>query len=396
MPAGRSRLLLPLMLLLCIGMPACAAGLIDINTVDEAGLETLPGIGATKAAAIIAYRTAHGPFGAPQDLERVSGIGTATYAKIAGLITVAQAPTGSTPVTASSSESAPKASGSVRTYIPPPSELSVRTGGDQAAFLDVPTIFTAQACTSGGSTDPSATLYWSFGDGSTGEGTRVQKTFHSPGAYEVTAYAKDGSASAETTFTVTVTCAAVRIAAETGAGVAIANDATSTLDLSGWRLSAGTGTFRIPDRTRILPGTTVLFPTSVTGLPVAFDTRLSYPDGLLAAAYEPNPAASVRTDPASGTALVQPQASAARSYREQTADSAAISTVSEKGTAHAAQAVSAPVAATTVAAAGALLSARSSSTPAAAVESRTGLSSSPWAYGFLGLLGVAAGALVLF
>lgn len=63
-------------------------GRLDVNraTVDE--LVTLPGIGPAKAAAIIQDRERNGPFARPEDLQRVSGIGAATYARIADLITV--------------------------------------------------------------------------------------------------------------------------------------------------------------------------------------------------------------------------------------------------------------------------------------------------------------------
>ncbi len=53
--------------------------LIDINTADQAQLETLPGIGATRAQAIIEYRSTHGPFQTIEDLQNVSGIGPATF-----------------------------------------------------------------------------------------------------------------------------------------------------------------------------------------------------------------------------------------------------------------------------------------------------------------------------
>lgn len=55
---------------------------VNINTADASGLQNLPGIGATKAAAILAYRTDHGAFAACADLDSVSGIGAATLAGI--------------------------------------------------------------------------------------------------------------------------------------------------------------------------------------------------------------------------------------------------------------------------------------------------------------------------
>lgn len=67
---------------------AAHAALVDINTASAAQLDTLPGIGPSKAAAIIAYRQEHGPFYASADIQKVKGIGPATYATLASLITV--------------------------------------------------------------------------------------------------------------------------------------------------------------------------------------------------------------------------------------------------------------------------------------------------------------------
>lgn len=62
--------------------------LVNINTADAAALTTLPGIGESKAAAIIAYRQENGRFTAIEDLRNVSGIGDSTYERLAPLITV--------------------------------------------------------------------------------------------------------------------------------------------------------------------------------------------------------------------------------------------------------------------------------------------------------------------
>jgi competence protein ComEA len=62
-------------------------GLIDLNTATAEALATLPGIGPVKAQAIIAYREQR-PFQSVDQITEVSGIGSATYEKIRGLITV--------------------------------------------------------------------------------------------------------------------------------------------------------------------------------------------------------------------------------------------------------------------------------------------------------------------
>jgi competence protein ComEA len=62
--------------------------LVNINTADEATLETLNGVGPVLAASIIAYRTEHGPFTAVDQLDEVSGIGPATLEDLRSQVTV--------------------------------------------------------------------------------------------------------------------------------------------------------------------------------------------------------------------------------------------------------------------------------------------------------------------
>ena len=68
--------------------PASAGGLVNVNTASESELETLPGVGPVLGAAIIAYRTEHGPFPTIDALDDVSGIGPATLENLRPLVTV--------------------------------------------------------------------------------------------------------------------------------------------------------------------------------------------------------------------------------------------------------------------------------------------------------------------
>jgi competence protein ComEA len=63
---------------------------VDVNTADESSLETLPGIGPEKAAAIVKYRMTNGPFQTVDDLAQVPGIGAGTLAKLKPYIMVPQ------------------------------------------------------------------------------------------------------------------------------------------------------------------------------------------------------------------------------------------------------------------------------------------------------------------
>ncbi|MCL1791723.1 MAG: helix-hairpin-helix domain-containing protein [Peptococcaceae bacterium] len=65
-----------------------ARGKININTASASLLQTLPGIGPSKAANIIVYRSENGLFASPEELMNVSGIGEKTYESLADSITV--------------------------------------------------------------------------------------------------------------------------------------------------------------------------------------------------------------------------------------------------------------------------------------------------------------------
>lgn len=70
---------------------ACETGAssqININTADQAALETLPGIGAATAKAIIAYREKTGGFNSIEDIMNVAGIKEGRFEAIRDLIVV--------------------------------------------------------------------------------------------------------------------------------------------------------------------------------------------------------------------------------------------------------------------------------------------------------------------
>ena len=61
---------------------------IDINRAESWLLDALPGIGETRAQAIVDYRNENGPFKRIEDLLKVSGIGEGTFDEIKDYITV--------------------------------------------------------------------------------------------------------------------------------------------------------------------------------------------------------------------------------------------------------------------------------------------------------------------
>lgn len=79
-----------LCLLMCVSGRVLADETVDINLADVATLDrVLLNVGPAKAAAIVAFREANGPFKRIEDLAEVKGIGAKTLEKNRARITLA-------------------------------------------------------------------------------------------------------------------------------------------------------------------------------------------------------------------------------------------------------------------------------------------------------------------
>lgn len=63
------------------------SNLININSASVSELDALPGVGPSKAQAIVTYREENGPFKSIEEIKNVSGIGESSFEKIKDLIT---------------------------------------------------------------------------------------------------------------------------------------------------------------------------------------------------------------------------------------------------------------------------------------------------------------------
>ncbi|WP_338451551.1 helix-hairpin-helix domain-containing protein [Niallia oryzisoli] len=70
------------------GGAASGKTLVNLNTASDTELETLPGVGPAKAAAIMEYRETNGRFRSIEELMEISGIGEKTFEKLKEYITV--------------------------------------------------------------------------------------------------------------------------------------------------------------------------------------------------------------------------------------------------------------------------------------------------------------------
>ena len=85
------KLALTLLAVFAFATVSFAADPIDINTATQEQLESLAGVGPTKAKAIIAYRTEHGNFKTVDELDNVKGFSSKTLDKLRDQATVGEA-----------------------------------------------------------------------------------------------------------------------------------------------------------------------------------------------------------------------------------------------------------------------------------------------------------------
>ncbi len=91
--SGLRGLVLAAVVALPMAVPGVSWAGVNVNTASQSELESLPGIGPSKAAAIVAYRSEHGAFSSVDALTSVPGIGAKT---VDGLRSEAEVGDGST------------------------------------------------------------------------------------------------------------------------------------------------------------------------------------------------------------------------------------------------------------------------------------------------------------
>lgn len=268
--------------------------MININTADAAVLETLPGIGPAKAADIVAYRNANGPFAAKEDIKNVPGIGDVTYANIEPLITV----TGTTvteeaeaesddPVDDSSADESSAGSdeqtgdsaendddnggGSDSSDSPPHPEphLSIRISAPERAFVNQPINFSAEPAGISDKLLDSVVISWNFGTGRTATGTEVAHAYAYAGNYVVMAYGAFAAHEAVVRHEITVLPSNFSLGKNIDGDVQVHNDAPYEIDISGYTL-AGAERFTFPPRSVMLPRATITVPRERVGGLIAF------------------------------------------------------------------------------------------------------------------------------
>jgi competence protein ComEA len=71
-----------------LAAPTAAKEQVNINTATAQELQLLPRVGPALAKRIVDFRTANGPFKAPEELARVKGIGEKSFSTLAPYVSV--------------------------------------------------------------------------------------------------------------------------------------------------------------------------------------------------------------------------------------------------------------------------------------------------------------------
>lgn len=250
---------------------ASQSGLININTASSAELQTLVGIGAVKAQAIIDYRNGpNGPFETIEEIKDVSGIGEATYNNIKDFITVGD-PVTSTSTAVSSGESSSGSQSSVH-YSSNPltnnreqvSNISINIGKDRTGSIGSPMEFKAETNLN---YTRSSIFKWNFGDGSEGHGDLLTHTYEYPGDYTVVLnLSLPSGGQTVSKVNVKIVDPALTVVSATPERIEIKNNSKFDTSLFGRALVVGDKAFLFPQDTIIKASQGIFFSSKVTEL----------------------------------------------------------------------------------------------------------------------------------
>jgi len=239
-----------------------AQTLVNINTALSTELQTLNGIGPSKAQAIIDYRNQNGPFQKIEDIQNVSGIGDATFNNIKDFITVGSPQIGSN-TTQSEEQTSPTEnvqSGSGSGSSVEVKNLTVDAGANKIGVVGQPLEFRAEV------SHNKASITWIFGDGGTAYGEVVTHTYLYPGEYVVVVKTSLSSRSDNSRINVKIVPDTLSVTYASLDRIEISNTGREEINLSGRTLMSLGESFYFPEDTIIKPAQKISFPSIITGL----------------------------------------------------------------------------------------------------------------------------------
>lgn len=246
------------------------AGLVNINIATSAELQTLTGIGPSKAQAIIDYRNGpFGPFEIIDEIKNVSGIGDATYNNIKDFITIGESPAPEdydeeiSSYTSGPSPASSHYSSNSLSDKPEETNVQIGVGRDRLVAAGSPIEFQVESNLNHSRRN---NFRWNFGDGSEGYGEITTHTYEYPGEYVVVLTASAQGSEVVTRGSVQVFDPKLVVTLATHERVEIKNDSQYEANLFGRVLWLGDNFFIFPKDTIIKPYQSISFSSRITGL----------------------------------------------------------------------------------------------------------------------------------
>ena len=244
---------------------------VNINTAGSTELETLNGIGPSKAQAVIDYRTQNGLFGNIEDIKNVSGIGDVTFLNIKDFITIGELNSTTTATTEDGNQASTQTTETSSSHYSATSVsslkvtpgLEVSAGRDRLGTVGSPLEFKAETNIE---YTKNSIFVWSFGDGSEGAGDVVTHTYMYPGDYALVLNVTGIKSKAVSRVNVKITDPKLSISQASADRIEISNNSKSEANLFGRALLVGDKVFNFPKDTIIKAGQKISFISNVTGL----------------------------------------------------------------------------------------------------------------------------------
>lgn len=166
-----------------------------------------------------------------------------------------------------------------------PQIIFANAGPDKTSIVGADVYFLGQAL--GLKKEPleGVRFLWNFGDGASVEGQNVKHFYRYPGEYIAVLDVSSGKYSASDNLLVKVIPNQLKISEANKDFVKLSNESNTVLDISDWYLRAGGKTFKFPASTLIRANSSLIIPSSNSGLEANNNVELLYPNASLANFY---------------------------------------------------------------------------------------------------------------
>jgi len=264
---------------------------VNINTANATELDTIPEVGPSTAAKIIAYREANGLFVTIEDIMKVSGIKQATFDKMKDFITVennsggggAGTTTATTTIdTNIGASTATSTNSNNETVIysvhyisedlseyTEPTAFEISAGRERLSYINSPVSFVAKYKVSKDLQNTKCNYVWNFGDGMSQAGEKVEHIYKYTGNYNVILNGVCSNWRAVSRTVVKIVEAKLSMNKKEDGAIELSNQGNYEINLFNWKVSAGNLNYSFPMDTIISAGKAVTFPAEYLKIPTA-------------------------------------------------------------------------------------------------------------------------------